>query len=117
MILIFVLILAVLAGVKGNEELRLLQACVPGQYLSAVGCTPCSIGSYAPNNGMTSCIACGTGYETDTTGATKLADCNKCADGFYSLKGVPSAGYGDGIGNSGCATCDPNASGCGSGLF
>ena len=75
-------------------------ACAPGQYsdrLSALECSPCPRGSFAPVAGSSRCDACAPGSYAGEEGAST---CHLCPVGTF-------LGFGGGVSAEQCIACSP----------
>ncbi|XP_035679049.1 neurogenic locus notch homolog protein 1-like [Branchiostoma floridae] len=67
------------------------EMCQAGWY-SSTGlqpCTECSLGTYQPNKGNTSCISCPSSQTTNATAATSADFCfDRCQAGYFSPNGL-----------------------------
>ncbi|XP_047375152.1 signal peptide, CUB and EGF-like domain-containing protein 2 isoform X10 [Sciurus carolinensis] len=93
--------------------------CQPGEY-SADGFTPCqlcSLGTFQPEAGRTSCFPCGGGLSTKHLGATSFQDCEtrvQCSPGhFYNTTThrcirCPTGTYQPEFGKNNCVSCPGN---------
>jgi alpha-tubulin suppressor-like RCC1 family protein len=64
----------------GGNPVNHQAPCLAGSFslANATFCTPCSLGTYTPDDASSSCTSCPTGTSTNTRGAASLAHCIGC---------------------------------------
>ncbi|XP_054892398.1 signal peptide, CUB and EGF-like domain-containing protein 2 isoform X3 [Poeciliopsis prolifica] len=95
--------------------------CPPGQYShdGFVPCLPCSLGTYQPEVGRTTCFLCGGNLVTKHSGAVSFQECEtkvQCSPGHYYNTSThrcircPTGTYQGEFGQNYCVTCPGNTS-------
>ncbi|KAK3591334.1 hypothetical protein CHS0354_028441 [Potamilus streckersoni] len=103
--------------VASTSQTQCVGVCGAGFFLHALGfCQACSLGTYQPSSGQTSCISCQSGTTTLQTASTSSAQCvSICSSGFYrttggSCQACPIGTYQPSVEQTSCISCPSGTS-------